>query len=179
MSIFGHHMPLSTLGNSRTPPRKGTAMTLLTRSRSRAATAVVAAALAVGVLAAPAIAQADGVPFGPDVSRWQHPNGAKIDWAQVAAAGSTFAIVKATESSSYTNPYFATDVADAANLASKGVDEPTIDNWMGHQTAEQRERYRHLFPAGLKRSIELLDCSPPGSSGRSSCSTRPARARDS
>ena len=31
-----------------------------------------------------------------------------------------------------------------------------IDKWMGHQTAEQRERYRHLFPKGLKRSIEML-----------------------
>src|SRR5581483_11651673 len=42
----------------------------------------------------------------------------------------------------------------ASILASKGVDEPTIDKWMGHQTIEQRERYRHLFPKGLKRSIE-------------------------
>jgi integrase len=44
----------------------------------------------------------------------------------------------------------------ASILASRGVDEPTIDKWMGHQTAQQRERYRHLFPIGLNRSIELL-----------------------
>ncbi len=44
----------------------------------------------------------------------------------------------------------------ASILASKGVDEMTIDRWMGHQTVEQRERYRHLFPKGLKRSIETL-----------------------
>lgn len=51
----------------------------------------------------------------------------------------------------------------ASILASKGVDEPTIDKWMGHQTPEQRERYRHLFPKGLKRSIELLADGGPGS----------------
>ena len=51
----------------------------------------------------------------------------------------------------------------ASILASKGVDEPTIDKWMGHQTPEQRERYRHLFPQGLKRSIELLADAAPGS----------------
>jgi integrase len=45
----------------------------------------------------------------------------------------------------------------ASILASKGVDEATIDRFLGHQTEEQRERYRHLFPAGLKRSIALLD----------------------
>lgn len=44
----------------------------------------------------------------------------------------------------------------ASILASEGVDEPTIDLWMGHQTLEQRERYRHLFPKNLKRSIENL-----------------------
>jgi integrase len=51
----------------------------------------------------------------------------------------------------------------ASILASKGVDEPTIDKWMGHQTPEQRERYRHLFPQGLKRSIELLSDAAPRS----------------
>ncbi len=45
----------------------------------------------------------------------------------------------------------------ASILASKGVDETTIDRWMGHQTQEQRERYRHLFPKNRKRAIELLN----------------------
>jgi integrase len=44
----------------------------------------------------------------------------------------------------------------ASNLAAAGVDEPTIDAWMGHQTDEQRKRYRHLFPQNRKRSIGLL-----------------------
>jgi integrase len=50
----------------------------------------------------------------------------------------------------------------ASILASRGVDETTIDRWMGHQTADQRERYRHLFPKNRKHAIELL-C--PESSG--------------
>ncbi|MEO7746119.1 MAG: GH25 family lysozyme [Actinomycetota bacterium] len=101
-----------------TPPR---------RSRlARTVTGLAGSALAVALLAVPTAAQADvtppppapapapaPAPFGPDVSRWQHPNGAKIDWAQVRAAGSSLAISKATEGSTYTNPYYATDVTDA------------------------------------------------------------------
>lgn len=45
----------------------------------------------------------------------------------------------------------------ASNLASLGVDDTTIDRWMGHQTQEQRERYRHLFPRNRMQAIELLD----------------------
>ena len=48
---------------------------------------------------------------GPDVSSWQHPGGAAIDWAAVRAAGQPFAFVKATEDTTYANPYFATDWA--------------------------------------------------------------------
>ena len=50
---------------------------------------------------------------GPDVSRWQHPNGACIDWDQVAAGDPDsgtpprqFALIKATEGATYVNPYF-------------------------------------------------------------------------
>ena len=46
---------------------------------------------------------------GPDVSSYQHPYGAAIRWATVAKAGKEFAIVKATEGTSYTNPWFHTD----------------------------------------------------------------------
>jgi GH25 family lysozyme M1 (1,4-beta-N-acetylmuramidase) len=55
---------------------------------------------------------------GPDVSSFQHPNGAAIHWAKVAKSGRRFAIVKATEGTSYTNPYFAKDysAAGAAGL---------------------------------------------------------------
>ena len=40
---------------------------------------------------------------GIDVSHWQ----ASIDWTMVAAAGKAFAIIKASEGVSYTDPYYA------------------------------------------------------------------------
>lgn len=51
--------------------------------------------------------------WGVDVSAYQHPRGAGIDWAKVAAAGYTFAAIKATEGNSYLNPYYFSDVAAA------------------------------------------------------------------
>lgn len=59
---------------------------------------------------------------GPDVSGHQHVSGASIDWAQVAASGQSFAIVKATELYTdsttgqpvlYTNPYLHSDLSGA------------------------------------------------------------------
>lgn len=44
----------------------------------------------------------------------------------------------------------------ASNLASRGVDQRIIDLWMGHQTEEMRNRYRHLLPGTLKSAIEAL-----------------------
>jgi GH25 family lysozyme M1 (1,4-beta-N-acetylmuramidase) len=79
---------------------------------SRAALAVaIAMAVLVPVLPAAAIT-------GVDVASYQHPNGAPIDWAQVKAAGHSFAYVKATEATTYTNPYFA---GDWSGIASAGL----------------------------------------------------------
>jgi lysozyme len=50
---------------------------------------------------------------GVDVSSWQHPNNEPIDWEAVAKAGFTFAIVKATQGDSYTNPWLRRDYDDA------------------------------------------------------------------
>ena len=49
---------------------------------------------------------------GPDISSHQHPPD-RIDFGAVATAGHSFAIVKLTEGSSYSNPYGAQDCADA------------------------------------------------------------------
>jgi GH25 family lysozyme M1 (1,4-beta-N-acetylmuramidase) len=46
---------------------------------------------------------------GVDVASYQHPGDAPIDWAKVRAAGHVFALIKATEATNYTNPYFAGD----------------------------------------------------------------------
>jgi GH25 family lysozyme M1 (1,4-beta-N-acetylmuramidase) len=51
---------------------------------------------------------------GVDVAAAQHPGGAGIDWPQVAAAGYSFAAVKATEGTYYANPWYAADTAGAA-----------------------------------------------------------------
>jgi GH25 family lysozyme M1 (1,4-beta-N-acetylmuramidase) len=48
---------------------------------------------------------------GIDVSRWQH--GASLNWAKVRGDGVTFAFIKATEGSFYTNSYLAGDWAGA------------------------------------------------------------------
>ena len=41
-----------------------------------------------------------------------------------------------------------------SNCACRGVDQRFIDEWVGHQTDEQRRRYRHLFP---DRQQTMLD----------------------
>lgn len=51
--------------------------------------------------------------LGTDVSSYQHPGGQLINWAAVATSGESFTVVKATESTNYTNPYMATDVTGA------------------------------------------------------------------
>jgi lysozyme len=60
-------------------------------------------------LAGTPFAQAWTTITGPDVSSYQHPYGAKINWSRVKAAGKDFAIVKATEGTYYSNPFFGAD----------------------------------------------------------------------
>ena len=81
---------------------------------SRRITTVVAALVAVATMAGTAPAWA--ALTGPDVSSWQHPKDAAINWQQVKNAGHNFAFIKATEGPGprngntwYTNPYFAQD----------------------------------------------------------------------
>jgi lysozyme len=50
---------------------------------------------------------------GVDVSSWQHPGGAEIDWHAVVDAGYTFAIVKATQGATWVNQWLARDLDDA------------------------------------------------------------------
>jgi len=44
----------------------------------------------------------------------------------------------------------------ASNLAAQGVDDRLIDHYMGHQTAEMRRRYQHLFPENKRQGIDKL-----------------------
>jgi len=43
-----------------------------------------------------------------------------------------------------------------SNCASSGVDQRFIDQWVGHQTDEQRRRYRHLFPDSQQKAIDSV-----------------------
>jgi len=81
----------------------------------RTKVALCASALtAVAALVAPAASAGGGArPAGPDVASFQHPHGVGIDWGQVRRDGTSFAFVKATEGTTYTNPYFAQDYAAA------------------------------------------------------------------
>lgn len=58
-------------------------------------------------------AQAADQPRGIDVSMYQHPGGAIIDWAHVKAAGVSFVYVKATQGIDRTNSWFADDLPRA------------------------------------------------------------------
>jgi GH25 family lysozyme M1 (1,4-beta-N-acetylmuramidase) len=77
----------------------------------RLATKLVTGSLALTCVCASAVsAHAIGI----DVSRWQH--NPSINWAKVKADGVTFAFIKATEGSFYTNSYY-----DADRAATKRV----------------------------------------------------------
>jgi integrase len=39
-------------------------------------------------------------------------------------------------------------------LASRGVDQRLIDEFVGHQTEDQRRRYRHLYPSTQQEAIQ-------------------------
>ncbi|MBO0702003.1 MAG: hypothetical protein J2P38_03670, partial [Candidatus Dormibacteraeota bacterium] len=52
-----------------------------------------------------------GAAQGVDVASFQHPNGAPMNWGQVAADGYRFAFVKATQGNYYVNPEFGGDYA--------------------------------------------------------------------
>jgi integrase len=44
----------------------------------------------------------------------------------------------------------------ASNAAMKGVDQRIINSWLGHQTEEMVQRYRHLFPDQERNAITLV-----------------------
>ena len=99
---------------------------------------------------------------GVDVAAAQHPGGAGIDWPQVAAAGYSFAAVKATEGTYYANPWYG---ADAAGAAAAGLQvtgyHVAIPNVSGG-AAQADYAVRHLGQAaggqaadGRSRPLEL------------------------
>jgi integrase len=43
-----------------------------------------------------------------------------------------------------------------SNCAARGVDQRSIDAWVGHATDAMRQRYRHLFPDEQQRELNLV-----------------------
>lgn len=73
-------------------------------------------AVALSATLVPGIAAADQ---GVDVASWQHPGNQGINWFAVGNSGKKFAMIKATEGTTYINPYFVQDFvgAHAAGIA--------------------------------------------------------------
>jgi integrase len=40
--------------------------------------------------------------------------------------------------------------------ASRGIDQRLIDEWVGHQSDEQRRRYRHLYPSVQAEALKSV-----------------------
>jgi GH25 family lysozyme M1 (1,4-beta-N-acetylmuramidase) len=100
------------------PGRRRAVRTERSSVRRRAALLGITA-LALSTTTTAAVATPSPVwPKGVDISSWQHLNGATIDWNAVKAAGNAFAVIKATEATTYVNPQFAADkaAAEAAGL---------------------------------------------------------------
>lgn len=103
-------------------------MPLLVSSRALSRRSASALVLAVAALVSslllpgvPARAAAPAYLSGPDVSHYQHDAG-PVDFAALAAGGQTFAISKATESTTFTDPFFAADyAAEQANGLVRGA----------------------------------------------------------
>lgn len=88
-----------------TPRFRGPRVALL---RAAAAVVLVATLTALGAGAANANVR------GPDVSSYEHDNGASLNWNALRRVdGASFAFIKATEGGGYSNPYFRSDMAGA------------------------------------------------------------------
>ena len=76
-------------------------------------TVLVLTGLLGALLTGPARAAAEPAPRGIDIAKYQHPYGAVIDWPAAKRSGVSFAYVKATESTTYVNPWYADDAPRA------------------------------------------------------------------
>jgi GH25 family lysozyme M1 (1,4-beta-N-acetylmuramidase) len=119
----------------------------------------------------------NGAAQGVDVASFQHPNGAAINWQQVAGAGIKFAAVKVTEGAYYTNPDAAADLTDAkaAGLTTVGYAFAIPNggsNGTAHFSADPRVQADDLIKALPSPMPVMLDIEydpyagpPPGGDG--------------
>lgn len=72
-----------------------------------------AAMIAVSPVAPAAASSSDTYPRGVDISKWQRPGGAAINWTAVTDSGRSFAFIRSTYGGSVVDPYFASSWASA------------------------------------------------------------------
>lgn len=111
--------------------------------------------------ALPASAGARGV----DVASYQHPDGAVINWGQVASAGYKFASVEVSEGNYYANPYYATDLAQAkaAGLYVTGYHFAVPNVSSGASQADYAVKHAHYAADGRTMPLELdIEYNPYG-----------------
>jgi peptidoglycan hydrolase-like protein with peptidoglycan-binding domain len=86
-----------------------------------------------------------------DISSWQHTDNQPIDWAAVKKAGYQGAIIKATQSTNYTNPWFLRDVEGAAEqgilVGAYHYAQP------GGPSADDQAAYFHSVAAAAKCTL--------------------------
>ena len=86
----------------------------------------------------------------PLLDDWKHPDvqpGKAHYHLQACLAGTTWEVVKGWHTLRH---------SFASNCAAAGVDERTINAWMGHSGEAMARRYRHLFPDAQRRDIERV-----------------------
>ena len=113
---------------------------------------------------------------GPDVASYQHPYGQRIAWRKVKRAGKEFAIIKATEGTSYRNPWFARDYAGArrAGLVRGSYHFARPQYPIVRSARAQARYYAHRLDTSSKRRKTLppaLDLEVSGGLGRAALVT--------
>lgn len=86
-----------------------------------------------------------------DTSSNNHPGNAPIDWVSVKNAGVTTAIVKATQGTNYTNPFYASDVAGAK---AAGLDVLAY-HFAGFGAAASEVAYFKSVAGSLARIVDI------------------------
>jgi GH25 family lysozyme M1 (1,4-beta-N-acetylmuramidase) len=104
-----------------------------------------------------------------DVSSWQHPGGAAIDFVKVKAAGYDGVWVKCSQGTNYVNPYFAGDVAAALEAGLVVGAYHFAEPW--HNSPESEAAYAieacagHQLDLGLALDLENLGSMAPHEAG--------------
>ncbi len=96
---------------------------------------------------------------GIDVSSWQHPGGAPIDWEAVDRSGITFVLVKVSQGASYVNPWGIRDLNDARDA---GLMTGAYHFW--EAGASPQEQAAHAVGLLIGQQLDLglyLDWEPP------------------